>query len=418
MHLTTPRAEESTGGSSCTPTPVSARSDGRMERIGMQQLADELQHRARAARRAFEAAREDEQRLQAEMQGLDREVEAVSAYIDRAAAASAADADAAEERIGAVQRELQEAEARLQQAHAVTREAATRELYLQQAHADLYASSETALTALQQPDPAVEAAQGAERQGRERLLAAQRRLSEALQLKAALMAHLHETQAAAATCPRYAAQRHALRVSEAQQKAVEAAKLVSMAELEVQELLASIEPLSRTAREAEEAAKQAHEAALQAAGQLAASADQAVAAAREAADAAEAEEWARQAVGALQARLAALQLGQESESSARGGDAHEKEREDQEAVLLEPLRLSHQVEAAEVLYRATLLRLQPTRLKLEQSTLQLRGRLEAYPSVLVQQLRALVELHGMEASQARRRGRGAGRGRELPCLQP
>ncbi len=82
-----------------------------------------------------------------------------------------------------------------------------------------------------QPDPAP--VQAAERQARGRLLAAQRRLSEALRLKAALMAHLAEVQAAAAAAPRYQAQRQALRVGEAQQQVVEAAKVVALAESEV-----------------------------------------------------------------------------------------------------------------------------------------------------------------------------------------
>lgn len=82
-----------------------------------------------------------------------------------------------------------------------------------------------------QLDPAP--VQAAERQARGRLLMAQRRLSEALRIKAALMAHLADVQAAAAAAPRYQAQRQALHVAEAQQQAVEAAKVVALAESEV-----------------------------------------------------------------------------------------------------------------------------------------------------------------------------------------
>lgn len=87
--------------------------------------------------------------------------------------------------------------------------------------------------ARQPPYSAFQHAQHSERHGRERLLAAQRRLSEALQLKAALSAHWRDVQVAAASAPRYAAQRHSLRVMEAQQQVVEAAKVVTLSELEV-----------------------------------------------------------------------------------------------------------------------------------------------------------------------------------------
>lgn len=107
-----------------------------------------------------------------------------------------------------------EAAARQRQAHAAAQVAAA---------AEALAASATAL----------EAAREGERAGRERLLAAQRRLSEALGLKSALMAHLREVQAEAAAAPLYAAQRHALRVGEAQSQVVEAAKVVSLAEFEV-----------------------------------------------------------------------------------------------------------------------------------------------------------------------------------------
>ncbi|EFJ52290.1 hypothetical protein VOLCADRAFT_115935 [Volvox carteri f. nagariensis] len=406
-----------------------AERDGRIVRLGLQQRADQIQRRTAASLDDMAAARAQQQALQADMEHLDKEVLAVGDYIDRCHAASV---EAANE-LRNVEAQLAEAEARHQEAQAAAAEATAWEASLRHSQLAKQAAAEAA--ARQLPHPSFTHAQEAERRGRERLLAAQRRLSEALQLKAALMAHWRETQLEATAAPRYAAQRHALRVAEAQQQVVEAAKVVSLAELErsyqqtarllcecaalcyvkgypvvaeqVHDLLVAVDRLTRATQDAKGADDELQAAADAADAQAADAAERTVAASRETAQAAVAEQRAQGTVLALRQRLRELQeaqtidlpstptMGQsvlleplrareeqlkaELEACTERAEAAQEELR---AAMTEAAALSQQVEAAEVSHRAQLLRLQPARAKLQQSAQQLRSKLEGYPSEL------------------------------------
>ncbi|KAG2484495.1 hypothetical protein HYH03_016724 [Edaphochlamys debaryana] len=430
----------------------------------LQAAADAVQRRVTGGREAAAEAAAEQQLLTAELEELEREAQAVAGYLERCRAA----ADAAAEKEAAAAAQLAEAEAKLQQAAAVAAAATARSQAAARAAAEAQAAAQAALAQQQahqrqgvddalNPGPAPStsasapgaaaprpaspqllASRGAERRGRERLLSAQRRLAEALALKAALSAHWREEQAAAAAAPRYASQRHALRVGQAQSQVVEAAKVVSLAEMEVQDLLSAVEVLRSATQQREAAAEQvvaaqAAAAAVQAAAVeqagLAASAagEQAAAAAREAAEAARAERAARNEVTVLQARVYSLTRAREEAAggvmpagaadatllgplrerqrvlaealAAVRARAAEAQREVAEAVAAAEATLPQQVEAAEVAARAALLRLQPARAKLAASGQQLRGRLAAYPSELVRLVSAVVERRGVEACQ-------------------
>ncbi|KAG2430448.1 hypothetical protein HXX76_009971 [Chlamydomonas incerta] len=342
---------------------------GREARARLQERSEELQRRADSSRGALEAAHAEQQQLQADLEELDREAQAVVGYLSRCRAVS----QAAAEKVRTVERQLAEAEAIHAQAAEALQAAAGREqeqraalqaleqalkpeLAAEAAHAEAAArqrqaqasaQAAAAAAALSASTTALEAAREGERAGRERLLAAQRRLSEALGLKSALMAHLREVTAEAAVAPRYAAPRHALRVGEAQSQVVEAAKVVSLAEFEVQELVTAVEKLSTATRAAEATlskaqaaaaapsslpsppqAEQAQQQALATPGSAAAvaaarvnaAAEQLAAACAAAAEAAELEQGAREAVVMLQARLQGLRQALQGEMDL-GGDA-------------------------------------------------------------------------------------------------
>ncbi|GLC34654.1 hypothetical protein PLESTM_000221700 [Pleodorina starrii] len=406
-----------------------AERDGRMVRLGLQAQADDIQRRTAVSRDEMAAARAQQRALQADLEQLNRaaaaavcpppadsqEAEAVGGYLERCRAASAA----AAEQLRGAEAQLVEAQASHAHAQGATAEAQERAASLRRVQLERQAAAEEA--ARLPPHPAFARAQEAERQGRERLLAAQRRLSEALQLKGALMGHWRETQLAAASAPRYAAQRHALRVGEAQQQVVEAAKVVSLAELEVQDLLRAVDRLTQSTQEARAQDDQLRAAADAAAAAAAEAAARAADAAREAAAAAAAEQRAGAAVAGLalevhrlrEAELPQTPTQQQAvlleplrgrEEAARGEvevcrERAEAAHRELQAALAAAAELSHQVEAAEVSYRAQLLRLQPGRARLHQSAAQLRSRLTAFPSELVRQLRRVVEENGIEASQ-------------------
>ncbi|KAG2431303.1 hypothetical protein HYH02_013434 [Chlamydomonas schloesseri] len=364
---------------------------GREARARLQERSEELQRRADGSRAVLEAAHAEQQQLQAALEELDREAQAVVGYLSRCRAASDAARTRCADQVRVVEQQLAEAEdihgqalaalqaavrreqeqraalhvleqalqpeleaeaARVEaEAVRVEAEAARAEAEAQQRQAQAVAQAAAAAAALAASTAALEAAREGERAGRERLLAAQRRLSEALGLKSALMAHLRQVQAEAAAAPRYAAQRHALRVGEAQSQVVEAAKVVSMAEFEVQELLTAVEKLSTTTGAAEASAAQAHataaataaaaaaaaaapplpppqpqplaspgSAAAAAVARVTAAAEQLTAASQAAAEAAELERGAQEAVSMLQARLHGLRQALHGEVAFGGGD--------------------------------------------------------------------------------------------------
>ncbi|GIL72162.1 hypothetical protein Vretifemale_2545, partial [Volvox reticuliferus] len=395
-----------------------AERDGRILRLGLQQKADEIQRRTTASQYEMAAAREQQQAVQAELEQLNKEALAVGGYLDRCREVSIA----AAEELRSVEAQLAEVEVQHREAQAVVTEAQAREASFRQSQMEKQAVAEAA--ARLPPHPSFARAQEAERQGRERLLAAQRRLSEALQLKAALMAHWREAQLTAASAPRYAAQRHALRVREAQQQVVEAAKVVSLAELEVQDLLTAVDRLKQATQDAKAADDELNVAADAANAQAMEATEKTTEAARETAQAEAAEQRMQGIMLALRMRVQELR-------EAHAADLPQTPTRGQ-SVLLEPLRvredllkgklkdiaeqaeaahrelqaataaaavLSQQVETAEMSYRAQLLRLQPARTKLRRLAQQLRSRLEAFPAELVHQLRPLVDEHGIEASQ-------------------
>ncbi|GIL45528.1 hypothetical protein Vafri_2739 [Volvox africanus] len=395
-----------------------AERDGRILRLGLQQQADEIQLRTTATQDEMAAAREQHQAVQVELEQLNKEALAVGGYLDRCREAFVA----AAEELRSAEAQLMEVEGQHKEAQAMVAEAQAREASFRQSQIEKQTAAEEAARLL--PHPSFARSQEAERQGRERLLAAQRRLSEALQLKAALMAHWREAQLTAASAPRYAAQRHALRVREAQQQVVEAAKVVSLAELEVQDLLAAVDRLKQATQDAKGADDELKVAADAANTQASEAAEKTAEAARETAQAEAAEQRMQGIMLTLRMRVQELrevQVAELPQTPTRG-----------QSVLLEPLRvreeqlkakleacaaqaeaahgelqaataaaavLSQQVETAEVSYRAQLLRLQPSRTKLRRLAQQLRSRLEAFPTELVHQLRPMIDEHGIEASQ-------------------
>ncbi|GFR40004.1 hypothetical protein Agub_g539, partial [Astrephomene gubernaculifera] len=400
-----------------------AERDAGAVRTALQQRANELQLLTSAKAEELAAAQAEQQQLEASLGQLEQEAQAVDDYLARCHAAS----EAAQELERVLEQQLTEAEARHQRAVAAVAEAAEREQAMKAHQALVAQHTAAAADAVRlQPHPGLAQAQGAERQGRERLLTAQRRLSEALQLKAALTAHWRDTQAAAGAGLRGAAQRrHAARVEEAQRQVVEATKVVALAEMEVQELLVTVESLSRATHEAEDAASKAQAAAAAtASAQAAAAAEQLATAAREARAAEEEQQNAREAVAALQVQLHGLRSSGEADLTAAAAQ--------QQGVLVEPMRarrqqlraeleacgeraeaahrelqgalaatsaLSQHVEDAERSYREQLLRLQVSCPQLEESATQLRTRLAAYPAELVRQLKRLVEQSDVEAYQ-------------------
>lgn len=100
-------------------------------------------------------------------------------------------------------------------------------------HRDACATVDLARTRVAEAEVALSAADAAERVGREALLAAQSRLSEALHIGAALSQHMHEAQAAAAAVAPIHAERAQQAVVAAQVQLGEAQHVVAMAQAEV-----------------------------------------------------------------------------------------------------------------------------------------------------------------------------------------